>query len=66
MEGASSCSGQDNQRQTPCQSMEPELKGASGRDNASLGAQLEGSRVLREEYLLALLSLYKKFAHDHY
>lgn len=46
--------------------MEPELKGASGRDNASLGAQLEGSRVLREEYLLALLSLYKKFAHDHY
>lgn len=71
MEGASSCSGQDNQRQTPYQSIEPELKGASDRDNASLGAQLEGSRVLREEYLLeeymlALLSLCKKFAHDHY
>lgn len=60
-------------RQTPCQSMQPMLKETSGRDNASLGGQLEASRVLREEYLLEeqrdtliLLSLCKKFAPDHY
>lgn len=60
-------------RQTPCQSKQPVLKGASGADNTSLGGQFKVRRVLREEYLLeeqrdmlVLLSLHKKFAPDHY